>query len=111
MMQMFMPLIKVNLSKVAGWAEKNREPDTYAEVLVDELPDNFGAYVPLPDVLTYLTHPQWFEIICGIEPRLESYRAWCDECRLAVIEIMKTFESEAAPPAEESKVTEETHAE
>ena len=107
MLEMFMPLIKVNLSKVAGWAEKNRDPETYADVLVDELPDNFGAYIPLDDVFTYLNHPQWFETICGIEPRLQPHREWCDECRLAVIEIMKIFktesEGESAPQAADTQ--------
>ena len=97
MIDMFLPLIKVNLSKVAGWAEKNRDPQIYAEVLIDELPDNFGSYIPLPDVLGYLNHPQWFETICGIEGRLQPFREWCDECRLAVIEIMKGFEQESEP--------------
>jgi hypothetical protein len=96
MLEMFMPLIKVNLAKVAGWAEKNRDPEIYADVLVDELPDNFGSYIPLSDVLNYLNHAQWFENIVSIEPRLSGHRDWCDECRLAVIEIMKEFEKEAA---------------
>lgn len=95
MLPMFMPVIKANLSKIAGWAEKNRDPEVYADVLVDELPDNFGAYIPLPQVLEYLNHEKWFEEICKIEPRLSSHHDWCNECRLAVIEIMKIFESES----------------
>lgn len=100
MLQMFMPVIKMNLVKIAGWAEKNRDPQIYADVLVDELPDNFGSYIPLPQVLEYLNHPQWFEEICKIEPRLQTHRGWCDECRLWVIEIMKAFETEVAPIAQ-----------
>jgi hypothetical protein len=96
MLEMFMPLIKANLAKVAGWAEKNRDPQIYADVLVDELPDNFGSYIPLSDVFGYLNHAQWFETIVTLEPRLKDYKDWCDECRLAVIEIMKEFEKEAA---------------
>lgn len=96
MLSMFLPLAKANLSKVAGWAEKNRDPQVYADVLVDELPDNFGNYVPLDDVLKYLQHPEWFETVCTIEPRLKEYREWCDECRLAIIDIMKVFEQETS---------------
>lgn len=107
MMSAFMPLVKVNLSKVANWAEKDRDPAVYAEVLIDELPDNFGAYIPLTDVLNHLNNEQWFEIICGIEPRLQPHREWCDECRLAVIEVMKSIETDVTPPAEEIKKTEE----
>ena len=104
MLQWFMPMIKTNLAKVASWAEKDRDPGIYAEVLIDELPDNFGSYLPLAEVLNYLNHPQWFETIIGIEPKLQNHREWCDECRHAVIEIMKTFESDPnqLPPTAET---------
>ncbi len=99
MLKLFMPLIKANLSKVAGWAEKDRDPEVYADVLVDELPDNFGSFIPLNKIFEYLNHPQWFEEVVKIEPRLQSHKEWCDECRLAIIEIMKVFQSEAVQPA------------
>lgn len=102
MMAMFMPLVKTNLEKVVGWAEKNRDPQIYSDVLVDELPDGFGDYIPITDVISYLNHPEWFSIIVGIEPRLSTHKEWCDECRLAIIEIMKEFELELHPTNNES---------
>ena len=115
MLAMFMPIVKENLAKVVGWAEKNRDPQIYADVLVDELPDGFGDYIPITQVLEYLNNPQWFETICFVEPRLAPYQEWCNECRLAIIEIMKEFAEELSPPnpdaasvTEEKIITDET---
>lgn len=91
MLKLFMPVIRENLAKVVTWAEKQRDPHIYADVLVDELPDNFGNYMPLDKVLAYLNHAQWFEEVCKIEPRLQPHREWCDECRQEIIEIMEGF--------------------
>lgn len=113
MLTLFMPIVKSNLAKVAVWAEKNRDPQVYAEVLVDELPDGFGDYIPISDVLNYLRNSEWFPIIVSVEPALAPYQEWCNECRLAVIEIMKEFQTELEPAptvmgkAEEKPISEE----
>jgi hypothetical protein len=99
LLSLMMPAIKLNLGKCVGWAEKDRDPETYAGVLVDELPDNFAQFVPYDQCMTYLNHPEWFEKICEIEPRLANFRPWCDETRLAIIAIFNEFpEGEEAPP-------------
>ncbi len=93
------PMAKAALAKIAGWAEKDRDPAIYADVLVDELPDNFASYIPYEKCMEYLNWPTWFDEVTKREPRLAAYHDWCDECRLAIIEIFKSFETETAPDA------------
>jgi hypothetical protein len=115
MLTMMMPAIKENLAKVVGWAEKDRDPAIYADVLVDELPDNFANYIPLPKLFEYLNAPQWFEEVCKIEPRLQSHRAWCDDCRQCIIEIFNSMEesddAESAPIEKPKEVNGQPQAE
>jgi hypothetical protein len=98
MLMFMMPAIRANLEKVVGWAEKDRDPSIYADVLVDELPDNFGNYIPFPKLFEYLNHPQWFEEICKIEPRLQPHREWCDECRQCIEQIFRDMQSGVEEP-------------
>lgn len=88
------PIAKQHLAKVAAWAQKDRAPEVYAEVFVDELPD-VSAYLTVDQVLEHLQNPQWFEIICVLEPALSTHRDYCDEFRKAVIEIVKTLKEES----------------
>lgn len=114
MLTLFMPTIKKNLALVIGWAAKDRDPAIYADVLVDELPDNIGNYIPYPQMMGYLNHEQWFEEVCKIEPGLAPYREWCDECRQSIIAIFQSSEdpeettkvSETASPIESNTTTE-----
>lgn len=96
-------IAKQHLAKVVGWAEKDRDPNTYAEVFVDELPD-LASYLTIDQVLEHLQNPQWFEIICTLEPRLSSHREYCDEMREAVISIVKGLKEDALEIAGEAPV-------
>lgn len=102
MLNLLMPVIREHLAKVAAWAEKNRDPETYADVFLDELPDNAGQYFSTQQVLDYLNHAQWFEVVSGIEPRLVPHQAWCNELREELVaifqeEVKKELSPQAAP--------------
>lgn len=89
MLAMFMPMIKSNLSKVAGWAQADKNPQTYAEVFFDELPQAVAQYISPADALKYLKHEKWFEIVCQIEPKFKVHREWCNDFRLELIDIVQ----------------------
>jgi hypothetical protein len=88
MYRVFKPIIKQHLSKVAKWAQEDKNPQTYAEVFIDEIPREFGQYVPQEKALEYLRHEKWFSFIVELEPTLTDYHVWCDEFRLEVIELL-----------------------
>jgi hypothetical protein len=87
------PIAKQHLSKVVGWAQKDLDPAACAEVFVGDLPD-LSAYLSVDQVLEYLDHPQWFEKVCELEPRLSAAKQYCDEMRLEMIEIVKQIKKD-----------------
>ncbi len=95
------PIAKQHLGKVANWAEKDRDPNIYAEVFVDELPD-VNAYLTIDQVLEHLQNSTWFEIICSLEPRLSAHKEWCDEMHAAVVSIVKGLKEDAIEAAGET---------
>jgi len=88
MFMIFKPIINENLSRVAGWAKDDRNPQAYAEIFLDELPQMVANYLSPPDALKWLNHERWFEVVCEWKPELSAYRGWCDEFRHALIEII-----------------------
>jgi hypothetical protein len=87
------PIAKQHLSKVFTWAEKQRDPQIYAEVFVDELPD-LSAYLSIDQVLEHLQNPIWFEKVCELEPRLKSHKDFCTEMHAEVVEIVKQLKED-----------------
>jgi hypothetical protein len=100
------PIAKQHLAKVVTWAERDRDPEIYAEVFVDELPDLSSYFTPA-QILEHLNHPQWFAKVCELEPRLQPFDLFCDDMRVAIIEIVKDIEhqmQEETPTPEPDKV-------
>lgn len=95
MLQMFMPMIKNKLAQIAQWAQQDRNPQTYAEVFIDELPPNINQYITQAQALEYLNHEKWFETVCEYEPKLVPFKGWCEEFRIELIELIKI------PPSDE----------
>jgi len=103
------PLAKQHLGKVLAWAEKDVNPNACAEVWVAELPD-VSAYLTVDQVLEHLGNPQWFEKICEFVPELKIHRDYCDEMRLAVIDVVKQLRAEALDEKPSTDVaTDQTH--
>ena len=94
MYQLFLPLIKDALAQIAGWAEKDKDPELYAEVFVDNLPPGIENYIPQPKALEYIDHPNWWAKVCEVEPRLIAHKDWCEEFRAELRNII------SAPPDE-----------
>ncbi len=103
MFMIFKPIINENLSRVAGWAKDDRNPQAYAEIFLDELPQMVANYLSPPDALNYLNHEKWFEVVCEWKPELSTYRDWCDEFRHALIEIVTEQIEDAKESKEETK--------
>jgi hypothetical protein len=106
------PVAKQHLAKVAGWAEKDRDPQVYAEVFVDELPD-LSAYFTPAQILEHLQNSVWFEKVCELEPRLKNHSKFCNDIRLAVIDIVEDIkdqmeEEKAVSDKKMSKQTDES---
>lgn len=86
-MSLFMPIIKSHLVKVYGWAAGDRDPELYAEVFFEELPRELGTYIDQTQAVEYINHPQWFEYVTQVEPRLASKKEWLEKFRKELLEI------------------------
>lgn len=92
MLVAFLPVIKSYLSEILVWAKDDKNPQTYAEVLIDKLPSNIANFIPQEKALEYLNHEKWFEYVCEQNEGFKNLRPWCDEFRLELIELLKPQE-------------------
>jgi len=103
MLKLAEPMIRAKLALAAKWAVADRDPVTYAQVFLDELPSNIASFISQQQALEYLVHPDWFKVICEREPALTPYQEWCDEFRMELIEILKP----QSQPERESETSDE----
>lgn len=90
-----MTLARENLQKIEKWARTDRDPMIYAQVFLDDIPDHIEALLPPDQVLKYLKDtPNWFEVICGVNPGLTEFKDYCDELRKEVINILEFSDKE-----------------
>ena len=101
MLALFKPLILEKLALVAKWAEEDREPMTYVEVFMDDLPPNIGQFLPQEKALEYVMHADWYKVVCEWEPKLKTHEKWCQEFRDYLLRWLSTEapENPAAAPA------------
>lgn len=61
-------MIKTGISQLMKAASKNSAPEVYAEMILDQLPENV--------VQEFITNPGAFEKLIKIEPRAAQFRPW-----------------------------------
>lgn len=88
MRAMLRPFFKPHLTKILEWCKADKDTQTYSEVFIDELPREFAQYIPQDKALEYLKHEKWFTVVCEEEPGFVGHREWCDEFRLALIDLL-----------------------
>jgi hypothetical protein len=96
MIEIFLPLIRQQLVKITQWAISDYNPQTYAEVFVNELPPMVGNYLKPEDALTQLNRVDWFEQVVNFHAMLKPYHAWCDEFRQELIVLVTELMDESA---------------
>jgi hypothetical protein len=94
MRAMWEPIAKLHLAKIVAWAEKNRDPEIYGEVWMDELPP-LGEYLSVDQVIEHLKNPVWFEKVCELEPRLKNHAEYTKEFHDVVLEICEDLKKES----------------
>lgn len=82
-------IIRDQLNKIVSWAQANRDPVLYAEVLLAELPEIVHKFVTPVQALEGLRNSEWFKFVTTQEPRLTPFGQWCDIMRRELIEIIE----------------------
>ena len=72
---------RMYLNLLISNAANNNDPATYAQLMLDVAGE--------AQALEFANAPDWFERLCGEEPRATNYRAWFEELRENVLELTK----------------------
>lgn len=94
MMMLFNSIAKQSLEKIQNWARADKNPQTYAEVFLDDLPQMVATYITPDQAIEYLNREDWFEQVCGFMPSLRQYQEWLDEFRLELLELIQMQKDE-----------------
>jgi hypothetical protein len=104
---MWMILAREHLGKILKWANDDRNPQAYAEVFMDELPQIVASYIKPADALGYLQRSDWWEQVIAIYPNLKPHREWCDEFRQELISFITEQVEEQKQQNSESEIPEQ----
>jgi hypothetical protein len=90
-----LPWLSATLQQLIVQAGKNRDPELYAEVTLDNVPDGIDAKQLIP----FLERPDWWAQLQSFAPAVSPYPAWFADYREAVLAMLR--ENEATAPAKE----------
>jgi hypothetical protein len=85
--------LKEQLSALAHQASLNKDPELYAEVVLDNLPSVDPKM--LRDVLA---KPDWWATLVQFSPNVQPYPQWFAECREALLKGLEEMLHAAEPP-------------
>jgi hypothetical protein len=86
--------LKEQLTALAHQASLNKDPNLYADVVLDNLPQIDPAM--LRDMLA---KPDWWATLVQFSPNVQPYPQWFAECREALLKGLEEIIGAAAPPS------------
>jgi hypothetical protein len=87
--------LKEQLTALAHQASLNKDPNLYADVVLDNLPQ-----VDPTMLRDMLAKPDWWSTLCQFSPNVQPYPQWFAECREALLKgLDEMIGAAAAPPA------------
>ncbi len=79
------PWLQEQLARCASAAAKDRDPQLYAAVFLEELPEGLKP----ERILELLSAPDWFQKLCGFDARIANQGAWWDAMRRQLLEYLR----------------------
>jgi len=90
-----LPWLKATLESLLVQAQNDRDPDLYAQVTLDNLPN----YIAPAWLLETLDQAQWWERLLLVEPRVANYVGWFRAYHEMLCEMLKSALPGSKPPA------------
>lgn len=88
-----LPWLKAQLSKLANAAARNRDPELYAAMFLEELPSNLSAQ----RVLELLSRADWLDQLARFEPAIvDATVPWWQRLQTLILAMIREAQ---APPA------------
>lgn len=80
----YVPWLREQLARMLGAAHKRRDPEVYAALLLEELPDGLDPQV----VGQLLSREDWFQQVCQMEPRWNDAQVypWIEYARNLIVQ-------------------------
>ncbi len=97
------PWLKRRAEDLLEDAAANMDVDLVAEMLFEKARKRFEAMVSLSELLVFLQHPQWWELLIRFFPPITPYQAWVNDVRVALLRVI-------ADELKETQGSEGTHA-
>ena len=85
------PWLKGQVEKFLPVAQRNRDPELYANVLLEELPEDQDPAT----LMQFIERPDWFDWLKSLDPRVANFPQWFAQLRAHLIRYLK--EELAAP--------------
>jgi hypothetical protein len=85
--------LKEQCAGLAHQASLNKDPNLYADVVLDNLPD-----VDPTMLRNMLGAPDWWATLCQFSPNVQPYPQWFAECREALVKGLDEMIASVAPP-------------
>lgn len=82
------PWLRRRVEELHEDAASNLDVELVADMLYEKAFKRFGMFVPPDQLLQYLQHPQWWELLIGYYQPISPYHAWVDDVRKGLIEIV-----------------------
>lgn len=76
--------LRATLDQLLVQAQRNKNPELYAEVALDNLPEGTS----LEQLRTWLAREDWWDVLKSFNPQVESYRGWITEFHTAALELI-----------------------
>lgn len=101
MLAMIEPLLRKLATELEDFAVNGADPGLAGEALLAKIPRLLRSQVQPPQLKEWLTQPDWWPITVGFHPGLQHYQAYCDDVRLALLQIVEDMINPPPDDAEE----------
>lgn len=90
-----LPWLNATLQSLIHQAARNKDPELYAEVTLDNVPDGVNP----KDLIPFLERADWWAQLQGFAPAVSPYPAWFADYRTALLSMLKeeTHAEQLAP--------------
>jgi hypothetical protein len=87
------PWLRHKAADLLEAARDNMPIDLEAERLLVALDKKFKLFISRQDLKAWLSHPDWWSYVMGFAPQFEPYRAWVDDLRQELLDMLTEDDS------------------
>lgn len=98
-----LPWLRATLEQLLVQAAHDRDPDLYAQVTLDNLPN----YVDATTLVRFLERPDWWALVQQVDARVAHYVGWFEAYREMLLALLAQVRPPAPPPQPAAPLSQE----